>query len=639
MLPAWGRRAAAVLAGLTGERDAMYEIERGERWDQGRPLAELVTRRVARELADPIIVERGVDDVMEGRVSDVEVDDARATATVDGSEPYRVTLERGDGVLLVDCTCPMGREQDPCKHLVAVALEVAGAAQPPPYVVDTPGGGDAAGAITDADVAEWVSRQPREELEDLLLAQVRRDAHLRRQLQLAAAGELDRGVDLEHYRGMVDAAASLDPYGGFVAWKDGYEWSQGIDAVLEALTELFDAGHAEAVVELTERLHRRLEDVLDAVDDSGGILTTAADDAGQLHAAACAQARPDPRALARRLVVHQLEDELPTFEGAPVAYRDALGEVGLATYAEEVEARWRRLPAREPGDPREFDSTRARLDGMMRAVVEADGDVDRLLEVLAHDRSQPARYVELLDLCERAGRREQALDFAREGRVHYPDDHRLVERYVGLLWDEGRHDEALSAQLELFRRLPYLPAYQRLQELAARIDRQEPWRAAAMESIAAHEEEQSERRRGEPKRPGAGYGVRGRSLGPDRSLRVSILLWEGEVEEAWRHAVAGGCDEGQWETLARKRAASHPADARWVYESQLEAALVPASDGAYERVVELLQRLRPLYHALDESSALDELVTDIRRRHGRRRKLLERLDAAGLTGSSSGTQD
>jgi uncharacterized Zn finger protein len=609
----------------------MYEISRSDRWGAGQPLAELLTRRIARELADPVIVERGADYVVTGRVSDLEVDDQRATATVAGSEPYRVTLERGEGALLADCTCPMGREQASCKHLVAVAMEVAGAAHPPPYVVDAPVE-DRHGGVDEADVATWLSRQPREHLEELLIAQLRRDGDFRRRLQLAVAGDLDRDLDLDHYRTVVDAAVSVDAYGGFVDWNDGFDWAEGLHATLGALRELLDAGHAEAVVELTERLHRRLEDVSDAVDDSAGILATVAGDLGRLHAAACQHARPEPRALARRLLSYQLEDELLTFKGVPNDYLDALGEMGLAAYVEEVEARWRQLPALAPGDEPARDPARSRLESMLREVAEAEEDVDRLIEVLAHDRSHGGRYLELIETCVQAERPSQALAFAREGQTHVPDDPRIAERLVGLLWERGQREEALSVQLEIFRRAPYLPAYRRLQELAGEIDRREQWRAAAMEVIAAHEAAEAEQRHDPPAGPGTRVGGRRGAQRSDRSLRVSILLWEGDIEEAWRHAVVGGCGEGQWEVLAHRRAVSHPADARWVYEGQLDAALMPASDGAYERVVDLLQRLRPLYLALDEPAAFDELVADIRRRHGRRRKLLERLDSAGFDG-------
>ncbi len=156
-------------------------------------------------------------------------------------------------------------------------MEVAGAAHPPPYVLDAPAE-SAGGGITDADVADWLSRQPREHLGELLVAQLRRDAHLRRRLQLAAAGDLDCTIDLDNYRAVVDAAASVDAYGGFVDWNDGFDWAEGV----------------------------------------------------------------------------------------PNDYRDALGEVGLATYVEEVEARWQGLPALGPGDEPVFDTTRIRLEAMLR---------------------------------------------------------------------------------------------------------------------------------------------------------------------------------------------------------------------------------------------------------------------------------
>lgn len=68
----------------------------------------------------------------------------------------------------------------------------------------------------------------------------------------------------------------------------------------EAL-DLLDAGHAAAVVELAEHCMKRLDTALGKLDDSGGYLGAPVDRLRWLHHAACFAARPDPRALGRRL--------------------------------------------------------------------------------------------------------------------------------------------------------------------------------------------------------------------------------------------------------------------------------------------------------------------------------------------------
>ena len=69
-----------------------------------------------------------------GRIEWLDIEDDGTTAVVHGSKgnEYDVTLDwdREDGVVTVDCTCPYHNDTGPCKHLWAVILHLAEAADP-----------------------------------------------------------------------------------------------------------------------------------------------------------------------------------------------------------------------------------------------------------------------------------------------------------------------------------------------------------------------------------------------------------------------------------------------------------------------------------------------------------------------------
>ena len=73
-------------------------------------------------LAGPKVFARGLAYHREGRVRLVSLRDGRATASVLGSEAYRVELAWRGGAPEGVCDCPAYDDSGFCKHLVAVSL-------------------------------------------------------------------------------------------------------------------------------------------------------------------------------------------------------------------------------------------------------------------------------------------------------------------------------------------------------------------------------------------------------------------------------------------------------------------------------------------------------------------------------------
>ena len=90
------------------------------------PTARSISHLDVATLADSRTYARGVEYLRRGRVDVVELLDHSVTATVAGSTPYLVRLAVGRRGVEHHCSCPLGVEGTFCKHLVAVALAVAG---------------------------------------------------------------------------------------------------------------------------------------------------------------------------------------------------------------------------------------------------------------------------------------------------------------------------------------------------------------------------------------------------------------------------------------------------------------------------------------------------------------------------------
>jgi uncharacterized Zn finger protein len=341
-----------------------------------------------------------------------------------------------------------------------------------------------------------------------------------------------------------------------------------------------------------------------------------------LHLTACAACAPDPEALAERLFRAELASELEVFHGAAATYADILGPPGLARYRRLAEAEWARLPALGPGESDRRESRRFRVTAMMEALARAAGDLDALVEVMAHDLSFPYGYLRIAEVLQAAGRAEEALDWAERGLLAFPErqDSRLSDLVAEAYLRAGRNEEALSLTWEDFVARPVLERYERLRERAAVADSVGAWHERALAHLRERLTAARVEARGRPER----WGARA-----DASELVRILLVEDDIETAWAEARAGGCSEGLWLRLAELREADHPEDALEVYRRGLEPAVARTNQGGYEEAVALLQRMRPLMHRLGRQAVFGREVAQLRAAHRRKRNLVRLLDGLG----------
>lgn len=569
--------------------------------------------------------ERGVEYFTEGRVHSVVHDGTTVVASVEGQQAYRVRLSWEGGDLLGTCTCPVGRSGAFCKHCVALGLafiesQVKGASSGTSNE-DRQLSGTASLDNLDADVdrlRKHLSQQESSALVDLIIEHALWDENLFRQLELRVAAS-PGAVDMKVLKHAVSKATRT---GGFVNYNAAPDFARGIEEVVRVLSDLLKEKHVEEVITLTEHALRRVERALDSMDDSDGFMRPILDDLQALHHAACVEAKPNPKKLARHLFDWELNGDWDTFFGAAETYADVLGEEGLAEYAARAGALWAKLPQLGPGQEDEsYASPRFRLTLIMESLAKGSGDVEALVAVKRRDLSSAFQYLEIAETYEKAGQPDKALTWAEDGIKAFPDDASsllrsfLAEQYHRL----GQHDDALALIWRDFLDHASLDAYQTLKKYADRTTAWPRWREKALAHLRTQEQSDNV--------------SRSRSCQPAGPLRygsqlVEIFLWEQDVAAAWTEARRNGCSTGQWMRLARLREDEYPKDALRIYHAEVQRLVNLTSNAAYEEAIGVVRAIRGVMER--SGCSADEFtrcVEELRTEFKRKRNFVKLLDA------------
>src|SRR5882724_7528411 len=535
-----------------------------------------LTLRKIRALAGKVWFARGEAYYQQGRVAELSEHNGKLSAIVTGTEDYRVRLWTEDNDLAYSCTCPLGDDEQFCKHCVAAALAWLAPAQ---NEGDTP----QRTKPPKNDLREFLETQEKEGLIAMLLREAENNRGARERLQLEAARTQASGVDLSAFRRSI---ANTTRTGGFVDYYAAPDYARRVHQVIAGISLLLDDGHAKAVVELTEYAFARLEKAIGEMDDSDGHMGVILPDLQKLHHRACKQAGEDPQILARRLFDWEVKSDWDFFRDAAEIYADVLGPQGLAEYRRLAEAEWALLPTLVPGDSdHERFGSRFRITSIMESLARQLGDPEALVAVKRHDLSHAYSFLEIAEIYRQAGKHDQALDWAERGmRVFAQVDARLSDFVAAEYHRRGRHAEAMDLIWAQFIERPGLDTYQKLHTHASmsgklvnkkfRVgllpdqaggspllnsptrDRQtevsrtslptsewSSWREKALTHLRAITKARiRSEQAAQPK-----YSWQPE---PDHSQLVEVFLWEKNYEEAWQEATAGGCSQYLWLQLA-----------------------------------------------------------------------------------------
>ena len=578
-------------------------------------LKNVLTREALRQLAGARSFERGEDYFATGQVTSLVEHAGKLTATVQGTEDYRVKISIRGEALDYDCTCPMGADGAFCKHCVATGLAwLANHSGKSPAqnakTPDTP-------VVTLDDARIWLTAMDKSQLVEMLLDQAATDTHLRERLLLQAAKSSGKGANVAAIRKAMDRATRT---GGFVDYRAARDFSSGIDQVVDSIDDLLKAGCAAEVIELTEHALGKVEPAVMSMDDSDGYMGGILQRLQELHLAACQAAKPDPESLAERLFDWEMRTHFDTFFGAAKTYAGLLGERGLAAYRRRAEAAWARVPQVRPGekDPEEYGRT-YRIKHIMETLARQTGDVEALVAIKARDLSNAYSFLQIAEIYRKARQPDEALAWAERGVKAFPDrtDSRLSEFLAHEYHRRKRHDEAMQLVWKIFTEYTSLAHYQTLKQHADRIQQWPAWRDKALEFVRA--ELEREKKQLAQKRQAWGWTPHP----PDHSLLVEIFLWEQDVEAAWREAQTGGCHDSWWMQLARLREKEYPADVVPVYQKQVEVLVNQKNNGSYADAVKLLGKIRDLMTRLEQADQFAGYLAAVRAAHKPKRNFIK----------------
>ncbi|MBI3918436.1 MAG: hypothetical protein HY322_15685 [Betaproteobacteria bacterium] len=564
-------------------------------------LAGLVTESALEELAGDRYFERGLAYFRHGAVGRLRASNKEISARVEGSRPYAVRLWLDGRALDWDCTCPLGRDGEFCKHLVATGLAwLAGR--------DV----DAGEAPTELQtIRAFLDAAEKRALVDLLVERAAEDDDFAGQLLLSAqrAGQAAPGALKETIRKAFSTS-------GFVDYGEMRRFASRAAPIPEMLRECLKQGDARTAAQLSAEAMKRGLRALEHSDDSDGLLGGILSDIAAAHLAAAKKGALPPADLARGLFDLQAEDGFGFFPLEP--YVRALGKEGLAAYRKLAADAWKNVPPLEPGARASEDSGRRyQIADIMKTLARIDGSADAMVEVLRRDLSQPYAYVEIAQTLSKAKRHDEALKWAEDGRKAYPD-HRtgpLADFLVAEYHRRKRHDDAVALRWAGFSRYPSLQAYEQLKHAANKAKVWERWREKAL-AVLSPAPAQAAR----PRHPG-------NWIDSKSAVLIQILLWERTPRAALEQARATGCSMHLWLDIARALEKADAADAIVIYQEQIDAVIAHTRDHAYEEAGKLAQRIGSLLRSTGRSAEFTPWLDALRARHKAKRNLLKRLES------------
>jgi len=570
-----------------------------------KTFADVLTQATLASLAHGESFARGKRYLEQGRVKALKESDGVISARVRGSDWYSVELRLEPVGLRGRCSCPVGIDDLFCKHCVATGLAW--------LVREALATHERTGAGSPQAMKEYLTGLPRGKLVELVMRQAQADPALRQQLVLAIARSRPGEPDEAAIRLAIDDAARADE-----PWSRTRDADRvrKLEAVLDVLGELLEAGHAAAVRELAAFGLERTGDVAGRMYDPGQELAQVASQFLSLHVRSCAASQTDPVALARWLFEFELSSDMAAHSGIYARYIELLGEKGLAAYRQFAVAEWQ---AAHGSDRRHPTVGLARLDAAMYHAALLTVDPALMSELGTVNFSYPWAYWHAAQECLDLRQPDKALVWAELGLKAFPTEPSKSLRQ--LLADEyarrGRTTEALNQVWAMFTEGPDMDSYLRLRALANKAKQAAVWRDEALEYL-------KERAARAPKaKPGEEPDGERLRCG---SLIVEILLKEKNIDAAWNEAHIGGCGEETWLKLARAREATHPADAIRIYQQFAEQVVQGGGDFQYRAATRYLLRAEALAAKLGRPDKFREFLAGYRERNKRKKNLLWFLD-------------
>lgn len=225
----------------------------------------MLTRQNYRQEIGQTILGRGRAYYEDGHITDLEeIEENHWSATVDGSFPYKVTVQETDGQLACTCTCPYDRGLY-CKHIAAVlvALEIEWSGTPPKAKKPRKK------RKTRSDkIREAMEGQTKEQLVSLLIELTNQDSDLANLILARFGSNMDNKKAVAQL--VKKAIKSGTDRDGFIGYWESTAVARAIDPILKRGEDALDIGNIAMAQTVYEAVFEKTLPVLQYADDSNG---------------------------------------------------------------------------------------------------------------------------------------------------------------------------------------------------------------------------------------------------------------------------------------------------------------------------------------------------------------------------------
>lgn len=570
----------------------------------------MITASLLEKKAGSGTFQKGQEYFAKGLVKRLRASNNHIRATVEGTESYQVNLHNDKNNFRCDCTCPHAGEGNFCKHLVAVGLTWLET----PQQLTT----DATEPSTDPwqNIQAYLQTQSMDALVELLLKQAERDDDFYQSLLLKAESGHGHKRFAQLLREVIEEVTTVD---GFIGYREVGPFAARIDKVTESLAEQLRAETATDFIELIEYAIERSEKAMGEVDDSSGDVGASINYLAELHQQACELGKPDPIALAERLFFIESHKNFDVFTIELHNYQSALGKKGLAHFRQLAEDKWQKTKSPQVGEYRELGYWR--ISRLMTQLAELSGDIEELIRVKSNNLSSRMHYLDIATTLLQAKQNDRALEWAERGANTLPDKtgDRLSEFLITQYIERQNYQAAIDMVWLHFKTLPRLEKFQQLHQIALLANIWPECREHALLRVDEYILEiANTTNQWKPK-----------SSTPDYSLRISIALWEKNLDAAWLASQQGDCDRHLLISLADQLASKRSSEALSLYHQLIPKTIDQANNHSYAQAIELINKVDKLMREQKQIPQFVNYLNQLRLQFKSKRNFIKLLDELG----------
>ena len=351
-------------------------------------LDQVLTAPALRKYAGATYYSRGEGYFKDGCVGKLEIGDDYVSAAVHGSHRYRVKLSNRNGTLHGSCNCPLGQDQEFCKHQVALGLT---------YLASRDG--QKSKTPSRFDWKKFIKSCPREDLEKIVFAMSPHCPKIVEQYRMAnlpfagdaLAAELKHKID-SLVTMAEDCGYNDDDYYDYDNDEEdcNEEFGDGLKQLETALSKLADKKDFKLLFTIAEY---GIENIRKTSTYTEEPVSDFLDAMLRFYVQAAGAGIATPEYLEGKIRAWENASEYGGFGNLDALF-DEFPEAVKELWYEKSHREWEKLPALKMGSKID-DSRRRHLETRLRAMAESRGEKDFFLEIRLRNLSNDRDVLEL----------------------------------------------------------------------------------------------------------------------------------------------------------------------------------------------------------------------------------------------------